>query len=210
MILYYDILCYIILYHSILYHVNALRSHKRDGRRSQESGSQEPLLGVDRRTIRLPPHRCIRWNKNNRRVPTPLRSTSPFCGMGLSSASHAFVSRHWGISPNCILLDQITHHLKLRFKTQIACLAFPTHSVEKEDCKSPSSWARRSEQQQPFLSTIPPFPIFTSFFPSPFRKTIYIYIHTYTYAYTYIYIYSYIHIHVYYIYIQLYYQLYYF
>ena len=148
-------------------------------------------MGVDRRTIRLPPHRCIRWNKNNRRVPTPLRSTSPFCGMGLSSASHAFVSRHWGISPNCILLDQITHHLKLRFKTQIACLAFPTHSVEKEDCKSPSSWARRSEQQQPFLSTIPPLPHLHLLLSVSISED-HIYIYTYTYAYTYIYIYIYI------------------
>ena len=30
-----------------------------------------------RQTIRLPLHRCIRWSKSHR-VPTPLRSTSPF------------------------------------------------------------------------------------------------------------------------------------
>ena len=37
--------------------------YKRNGRCSWEPGSWERLSGVDCQTIRLPLHRCVRWNK---------------------------------------------------------------------------------------------------------------------------------------------------
>ena len=68
--------CYV--YHMYVYSYMRLERglldarFKRNGRRSWESGSEEPIFGVDCQTVRLPLHRCI-WRKTYRRVPTPLR-----------------------------------------------------------------------------------------------------------------------------------------